>query len=170
MPDVLEKLPGRGIWVSADRDAIDRAIAKGLFARAARRAVLVPEALTDDIDAALIRRVVELLSMARKAGKAVAGYEKVKTMLARDEAVLLLQASDGSKRGKSKLRPPEGKDSLFGVLNASELGLAFGREHVIHAALAAGGLTEKLRKDVLRLSGVRKSVGGDAAGKVKNTR
>jgi predicted RNA-binding protein YlxR (DUF448 family) len=37
-PDILEKLPGRGIWVSAERDAIETmAVKKNLFARAARR-------------------------------------------------------------------------------------------------------------------------------------
>jgi hypothetical protein len=93
----------------------------------------------------------------------------VKDWLNKEQAVLLLQASDGSERGKSKLRPPRGKGSFFDVLSASELGLAFGREHVIHAALAAGGLTDKLREDAVRLSGVRENGGGDATGKVKKT-
>ena len=35
-PDLAEKLPGRGIWVSADRAALAKAAKKGLFARAAR--------------------------------------------------------------------------------------------------------------------------------------
>ena len=169
VPDVLGKLPGRGIWVSADRAAIATAVRKRLFARAAKTQVTVPETLADDIEASLARRVVDLISMARKAGKAVAGYEKVKSWLETEEAAILLQATDGSDRGKSKLRPPRGNGSFFEVLTASELGLAFGREHVIHAALAAGGLTERIREDALRLSGVRKKDGGRAAGKVKKT-
>jgi hypothetical protein len=168
VPDLLGKLPGRGIWVSADRTALETAVKKRLFARAARGAVTVPETLIDDIEAGLVRRVVDRLAMARKAGRAVAGYEKVKSWLLMEEAAILLQASDGSERGKSKLRPPGGKGSFFDVLKASELGLAFGREHVIHAALARGGLTEAFREDALRLSGVRDTGGGDTAtGKVK---
>ena len=169
VPDILGKLPGRGIWVSADRAAIAAAVKKRLFARAAKAPVKVPETLAQDIEAALVRRVVDLVSMARKAGKAVTGYEKVKAWLETDQAAILLQASDGSERGKSKLRPPRGKGTFFEVLSASELGLAFGREHVIHAALAAGGLTERIREDALRLSGVREKDGGRAAGKVKKT-
>ncbi|MBT8455071.1 MAG: RNA-binding protein [Alphaproteobacteria bacterium] len=168
VPDLLGKLPGRGTWVSADRTALETAVKKRLFARAARGAVTVPETLIDDIEAGLVRRVVDRLAMARKAGRAVAGYEKVKSWLLMEEAAILLQASDGSERGKSKLRPPGGKGSFFDVLKASELGLAFGREHVIHAALARGGLTEAFREDALRLSGVRDTGGGDTAtGKVK---
>ena len=39
VPDALEKLPGRGIWVSADRGAIEQAVKKRLFGRAARAQV-----------------------------------------------------------------------------------------------------------------------------------
>ncbi|NNF24250.1 MAG: RNA-binding protein [Rhodobacteraceae bacterium] len=169
VPDVLGKLPGRGIWVSADRDALETAVQKKLFARAAKQPVEVPQTLVADVETALTRRLIDVLSLARKAGRAVAGYEKVKDWLTRDQAVLLMQASDGSERGKSKLRAPGGRGTLFEVLTGSELGLAFGREHVIHAALAKGGLTDAVRDDALRLSGVRKIDGRVPAGKVKKT-
>ena len=53
VPDLLGKLPGRGIWVTANRAALDKAVAKNLFARAARQPVTVPEGLVDHIEAAL---------------------------------------------------------------------------------------------------------------------
>ena len=130
---------------------------------------VLPADLLADIDRALLRRVIDRLSLARKAGAAVAGFEKVKDWLGKDHAAILLQASDGSERGKTKLRPPGGRGSHFDILTGQELGLAFGREHVIHAALAAGALADKFRDDAVRLSGVRDSVGGTAAGKVKKT-
>lgn len=169
VPDILGKLPGRGIWVAAERAALETAVKKNLFSRAAKRQVTVPEGLVADVETGLARHAVELVSMARKAGHAVAGFEKVKDWLDKGEAVILLQASDGSERGKSKLRPPGGRGSFFGVFSASELGLAFGREHVIHAALAAGGLADRFRDDAVRLSGVREDGGGAATGKVKKT-
>ena len=167
--DHIGKLPGRGLWVTAERDVLVEVGEKNHFSRAARQSVTVPDDYLAVLEAGLAKRVVELLSLARKAGLAVAGFEKVKDWLAKDEARILLQASDGSERGKSKLRPPGGTGSFFGILTASELGLAFGREHVIHAALAAGGLTETFRDDAVRLSGVRENDGGLAAGKVKKT-
>ena len=169
VPDVLEKLPGRGIYVSAERDALETAVKKGLFARAARQTVEVPDGLVDDVEAALAKRLIDGISMARKAGKAVAGFEKVKDWLGREEARILFQAIDGSERGKSKLYPPGGRGSFFEVLTASELGLSFGRERVIHAALGFGGLTERIREDAIRLSGVRELDRGSATGKVKKT-
>lgn len=165
VPDLAGKLPGRGIWVAADRAALERVIATKLFARAARKPVSVPDNLLASVEAGLVRRLIDLISLARKAGKAVAGYEKVKGWLATGEAAVLVQALDGSTRGKTKLRAPEGKGTFIGVLTASELGLAFGREHVIHGALAAGGLTTRVVEEAARLSGVRKSDGGLATGK-----
>ena len=169
VPDILEKLPGRGIWVAAERPALEKAVTAGLFARAAKQRVDVSETLVADVEALLARRVIEGISMARKAGRAVAGFEKVKDWLGREDARILFQAIDGSERGKSKLYPPGGRGSFFEVLTASELGLSFGRERVIHAALGFGGLTERIREDAIRLSGVREVDGGSTTGKVKKT-
>ena len=162
VPDLAEKLPGRGMWVTADRAAIDRAAAKGLFYRAAKAPARAPEGLAEMVEAGLAQRVVELVSLARKAGRAVAGFEKVKDWLAAGRAKVLLQASDGSDRGKGKLWTPQG-GRWFGCLTASELGLSFGRGHVIHGALAPGGLTDRVIRDASRLNGLRGQGGSSAA-------
>lgn len=163
-PDLAEKLPGRGIWVTADRDMIARAVKKGLFSRAAKAQVTAADNLADMVEAGLARRVVDLISLTRKAGRAVAGFEKVKGWLADGKAKVLLQASDGSERGKGKLWTPEG-GRWFGCLTASELGLAFGRDSVIHGALGAGGLSNRVVEEAAKLSGLRKNDGGRSAGK-----
>lgn len=160
-PDLACKLPGRGMWVTADRSVLDKAIKKRAFARAARKPVVVPADLGDQVEAGLTQRVVGSLSLARKAGLAVAGFEKTKASLVSGQAVALIQASDGSERGKTKLRPPDGPGGLIEVLTAAELGLAFGRESVIHGALAAGGLTTRVVEEAARLQGMRSKHGGD---------
>lgn len=163
VPDLAEKLPGRGLWVSADRAVMEKA-AKSAFSRAAKAPVTVPPDLADLIEAALAKRVVELVSLARKSGRAVCGFEKVKGWLADGKAKVLLQASDGSDRGKGKLwTPPGGR--WFGNLTSSELGLAFGRDSVIHAALAAGGLAERVVEEAAKLAGFRQVDGADGTGK-----
>jgi len=169
VPDVLEKLPGRGIWVSADRSALEKAASKGLFARSAKQPVKVPDGLVEEVERQVLRHLLELIALARKSGRAVAGYEKVKTWLADGKARVLLQASDGSERGKGKLWTPEG-GRWFGMLTASELGLAFGRESVIHGALASGGLSNRVVEEASRLLGLREKDGGTSAGKGKTTK
>ncbi len=166
VPDVLEKLPGRGIWVTSDREVLQKAIDKRLFARGAKQPVQVPDGLVDMVEGQIARRVTDLIALARKSGRAVAGYEKVKSWLAEDRVRVLLQASDGSERGKGKLWTPEGA-RWFGCLTSNELGLAFGRESVIHGALAAGGLADLVVEEAQRLRGLRKTDGAKGTGKDK---
>ncbi|MDX8349353.1 RNA-binding protein [Cognatiyoonia sp. IB215446] len=170
VPDVLNKLPGRGMYVTADRAVLDQA-KKGQFARSAKQAVTVPDNLAELVEEQLARRVVDLIALARKAGLAVCGFEKVKGWLAGGEQVrVLVQASDGSERGKTKLWTPEGA-RYFGCLTSTELGLAFGRQTVIHGALATGGLSNRVVEEATKLRGLRESDGGDgASGKDKEAR
>ncbi|MBC6438558.1 MAG: RNA-binding protein [Rhodobacteraceae bacterium] len=166
VPDLLERLPGRGCWVNADKSALELAVKKRLFSRGAKRQVMVPGDLLTQVEQGLVSRVTDLIALCRKAGCAVAGFEKVKSWLAEGRAVVLLQAADGSVRGKSRLWPPEG-GRFFGCLTAAELGLAFGRQNVVHGALRSGGLTPRVVEEVARLQAVRNANGGYAVGKDK---
>ena len=159
VPDVLGKLPGRGVYVTASRSAIATAVKKKLFARGFKAQVSVREGMEDEIEGQVLRRLVELISLARKSGDAVAGYEKVKDWLAKEHARVLIQAIDGSGRGKSKLSTPH-RGKFIGCLTADELGMAFGRQTVIHAALASGGLGKRVVEEAQRLQGLREMVGG----------
>ncbi|MCI5095606.1 MAG: RNA-binding protein [Rhodobacteraceae bacterium] len=159
VPDINGKLPGRGVYVTAERDALEAAVKKKVFARGFKTQVTVPDGMVDEIERQVCQRLVNLISLARKSGDAVAGYEKVKDWLFKEQASVLIQASDGSGRGKSKLSTPYG-GRYIGCLSADELGMAFGRETVIHAALASGGLSKRVVEEAQRLQGVRKSVGG----------
>jgi len=156
-PDVSEKLPGRGIWVSADRFALEKAIDKNLFSRGAKAPAKIPDGLLDLVEQLLVNRVIELISLARRGGEVVSGFEVVKGALISERARILIQASDGSERQLGKLRSPEGKNVYFNCLNQAELGLAFGRDYAIHAALTGGGLTKKVRTEATRLAGIRKT-------------
>ena len=162
VPDLAGKLPGRGIYVTSARDPLEKAVAKRMFSRGAKRQVTVPEGLLETIEAGLLRRLQDAIAISRKAGRAVAGYEKVKAMLDRGEAQVLLQAVDGSERGKGKFSTPEG-GKWIGFLTADELGLAFGRERTIHAAVAAGTLARRIVEEAARLQGIGHGGGIPAA-------
>lgn len=157
MPDILGKLPGRGYYVTAERGFLESAVKSRIFSKGARAPVTVPSGLVSEIDRQLAKRVTDLIAMARKAGIAIAGYEKVRAALANETVNVLFQASDGSERGKGKLWTPEGA-RWFGVLTADELGLAFGRTRVIHGAVLAGGLTMRVVEEAAKLKGLRDTV------------
>lgn len=161
VPDIANKLPGRGAWVWANEKSLELAATRNQFARAFEKNARVPATLARDVEMLLALRVIELLSMARKAGIATAGFEKVAKALKSGEVALLLQASDGSQRQKSRIFSGMFHKERIGCLSASEIGIAFGRHRVVHAALAAGRLTRRIADDARRLAGFR--VGAERA-------
>jgi len=56
VPDVLGKLPGRGIYVSSTKSALELA-GRGQFARSAKQQVEVPDGLAQTVEQLLTRRV-----------------------------------------------------------------------------------------------------------------
>lgn len=161
VPDVDERLPGRGLWVTADRAVLQRAVDKRLFGRGAGRAVQADPGLPDLVERLLARRCVELLGLARRAGAAVAGLAKVRQALEAGRPGVLLEASDGAEDGRARLRALAGERPVVAVLTAAELAGAFGREHAVHGFVdsggPAGGLADRLRRDADRLAGFRSS-------------
>ncbi|HYM03313.1 MAG TPA: RNA-binding protein [Stellaceae bacterium] len=155
VPDVAGRLPGRGLWLSARRDIVAAAVAKRLFARAARQPVTVEDGLADRVEALLAQRCRDDIGLARRAGRAVMGFTKVHAALAAGKVGVLLAAGDGAADGRGKLRALAPKLPLVDRLTSAELGAAFGREHVVHAAVAPGRLARALLADAERLAGFR---------------
>ena len=159
VPDLARKLPGRGIWVGADRDSVTTAAKKGLFSRAAKTKLAAPPDLADQVEALLARRVLEGLGLARKAGSIISGFEKVVAALGTGKVAWLIEASDGADDGRRKVlsaaRRAANAPRLLGAFNSNELGLALGGENVIHTALLAGRGIDRWTLDVERLSGFR---------------
>jgi predicted RNA-binding protein YlxR (DUF448 family) len=159
VPDLARKLPGRGLWVAADRASVEAAAKKGHFARAAKAKLNAPADLADQVEALLRRRILDGLGLAKRAGDLISGFEKVASSLTAGKAAWLIEASDGAPDGRRKIlnvarkspKPP----LLCGLFDAEELGLALGAENVIHTAFLAGRGADRWTKDVQRLSGFR---------------
>ena len=143
-PDLKERLPGRGLWVTATREALDQAVAKHAFSKAAKQSVRAAPDLADRVTELARREVAELLGLARKSGQLVAGFEKVELALRAGKVRVLVAASDGADDGRGKLARLAGSGvEICAPLTAAELAQALGREHAVHAAIKAGGIAEK---------------------------
>jgi uncharacterized protein len=166
VPDVAAKLPGRGIWVSATRAAVSEAVEKKLFARAAKAPANASAGLADRTEKALLTRMLGDLGLARRSGALVLGFDNVLRALESPKPPkLLIDAADGAADGKRKLYNAAHargmKPELVTCLTSAELGLALGRENVIHAAVQPGGLAERLMFDAERLQGFRARSGSE---------
>jgi uncharacterized protein len=155
VPDLAGRLPGRGLWLTARRDIVAAAVTKRLFARAARRPVIVDDGLADRVEVLLAKRCLDHIGLARRAGRAVMGFVKVQAALAAGKVAVLVAAADGAADGRGKLKALAPGVPLVERLTSAELGAAFGREHVVHAALLAGRLADAFRADATRLGGFR---------------
>lgn len=159
VPDLARKLPGRGLWVAADRASVETAAKKGLFARAARTKLAPPAGLADQVEALLLKRILDGLGLARRAGDLISGFEKVQAAIAGGRAAWLIEAIDGAEDGRRKLiaagRRSKNPPRLLALYSSEEMGLALGLENVIHTAFLAGRAADRWTSDVLRLSGFR---------------
>lgn len=156
-PDLAERLPGRGVWLTADRALVETAVKKRLFSRGFRQPVETPADLAERLEALAAKRAVEALSLARKAGAAIAGFDKVRARLREGPVGALLAARDGAEDGRRKLAGLRAEAPLIEAFTADEMGFAFGRDSVIHAALEPGGAANRLLREARRLDGLRQS-------------
>ena len=158
-PDLARKLPGRGVWVAASREAVETAARKGLFARAAKAKLTAPPGLADQIEALLHSRLLAALGLARKAGELTFGFERVLAVLGQGKAAWLIEASDGAEDGRRKLaaaaRRAPSQPRVLATFSSSDLSLALGAPNVIHTAFLAGRGAERWTVDVERLAGFR---------------
>lgn len=146
VPDLKRNLPGRGCWVTADRQHVEKAAAKKLFARALRAGVQTPADLGEQVDRLLVKSALGALGLARKAGKVALGSAKVDNAVRSGAAALVLHAHEAADDGVRKITQARratvylgGPDTpAYKLFSESELGLALGSTNVIHAAVLAG--------------------------------
>ncbi len=164
-PDIRSKLPGRGVWVTANAAAVAEATRKQAFARSLKVKAQAAPSLPQDVDRLLEADCLQMLALANKAGLAVTGFGKVASALEKGEISVLIEAVDGGEDGRRKLAQcarrgealTEVTPKTVTIFTSSQLDLALGRTNVIHAGLAAGGPTEALLSRFTRLVRYRAS-------------
>ncbi|MBY0381830.1 MAG: RNA-binding protein [Xanthobacteraceae bacterium] len=153
VPDVRRKLPGRGLWVSLSRNAVNEAARRALFAKgfakSSKKTVTVPPDLAGLTETLLARSALEALAIAAKSGTVVSGFGKVEDAITGRQAVALLHAAEGSRDGIRKLDAKWAAGAgdspvspAIETFTGDELDLALGRSNVIHAALLSGPATK----------------------------
>ena len=151
VPDLKRRLPGRGVWVTAERAAIEEAVRRRLFNRALKSAdAKASPDLAEEIEAALRLDLRQALALANKAGAVITGFVKVEAAIADKSIVALIHALGAGADGRRKLagalrkRAGEAISTIPAVeeFSGDELDLALGRSNVIHAALVAGAGSE----------------------------
>lgn len=164
VPDLAERLPGRGYWLSARADMVEMAVRRGSFARAARRPVMVAPDLPARLCQGLEQRIVETLGLARRAGQVAFGFVRAQEWVRAGRAGVIVAARGASADERARLlagRPLP----VLEPLDAVGLGAAMGRDHVVHVAVAPGALADRLVVDARRLAGLLAPAGKTESGR-----
>lgn len=154
VPDLGERLPGRGIWLSADAGTLDKAVAKKLFARAAKAQVSVPEDLTGRVEGLLAKKCQDIIGLARRSDLLVYGYDRVLEVLERNAAGLVVIASDAG-GARHEVVYAAGNTPVVSGLQSREMGEAAGKGVVSFLTVQRGGLAVTLKRECERLTGLR---------------
>jgi len=145
--DLKRRLPGRGVWVTATRAAVDEAVKRKAFGRGLKREVRAAPDLGREVEWLLERAALDALGIVQKAGRVKTGFAKTEAALADDPIAAVLQASDGSADGarkiaaavmRRKMDENAGEIPIIVAFATAQLDLALGRSNVVHAALLAG--------------------------------
>jgi predicted RNA-binding protein YlxR (DUF448 family) len=163
VPDLKRKLPGRGCWVTADREHVDRAAGRKLFARAFKADVVVSPQLGAMVDGLLARSALGAIGLARKAGAVALGAAKVESTVRAGKALLVLHAAEASGDGVRKIAQARRAVvhaggpliAAYKLFSEVELGLALGGTNVIHAAVLAGEAGKAAQKRIVALDRYR---------------
>lgn len=159
LPDIAAKLPGRGIWLSAERDVVNTACARNLFAKGFRAAVSVDADMTRRVEDLVAKRCLELLGLARRAGDVTLGFERVCEALATGAAGVGLIAKDAAENSRRRLLRAAAETPVLSLFTSGELAQALGREHVVYVAVAEGRNAARLVVEAGRLAGFRQAAG-----------
>lgn len=162
VPDLKMRLPGRGVWVTADFELIQQAAQKGLFARGFKEKTQNCDNLAELVAKQLEKSCLSALSMTKKAGQIVTGFAKVEAAIAQNPIMGLIHAADAAEDGQKKLaqamRRVYGREYEIPVIrmfSADELSIALGLGNVVHAALLAGSASKSFVKQATILSRFR---------------
>jgi predicted RNA-binding protein YlxR (DUF448 family) len=166
VPDVRRKLPGRGMWLTGTRDALEEAIRRNVFARGFRRQVTVAADLTAVTERLLERSALDALAIAGKAGQVLTGASRVEAALREEEVVALIHAADAAGDGKRKLdaslrrntAEKSRETAIVETFSGGQLDLALNRPNVVHAALLAGPVSETFLARARRLERFRTGI------------
>jgi uncharacterized protein len=159
--DLKRKLPGRGLWITADRKTLKDAVSRNVFARGFKRDVRVTAELVEMTERLLLSGVLDALSITGKSGLVLTGFAKVEAAIAHEDIVGLIHASDAANDGVGKLagalrhRPDADRIATVRAFTTAQLDLALGRSNVVHAALLAGPANDTFLARLARLERFR---------------
>lgn len=135
LPDFNKKLPAKGIYVTNNRYILKKAIEKKIFNKVTRRNIKVGDDFIEIVDNLIKTKALNSINMAKKAGVLVAGFEKVKEEIKKNNVEFIIEASNAGKDGKEKIAFLAKTIEIFNLFSIDELDITLNKENTVHIAI-----------------------------------
>jgi predicted RNA-binding protein YlxR (DUF448 family) len=151
IPDFKNRLGGKGVWVEAKKSILAKAIEKNSFAKALKTKIKVDKTLLEMVEKAYLKKGLDYISFAKKAGVLITGFEKVKEIIIKDKILFLIEAKDSDGDGKSKMLKIASKLPIFELYKTEELDKALNKINTVHIAIRKSEMGNSVYKELNKI-------------------
>ena len=152
VPDLHKKLPGKGVYVSSSYRHLKYAIEKNLFAKALKQNVKVTNELLPMVENILHKNALKAISLARKSGDAVIGFDNVLEFIMLNKVDFVLEASDAGNDGHKKLQHKAEDLLIYRLFSVEELDKALDKVNTVYLAFLKGRMAGMVKHNFEKLS------------------
>lgn len=146
--DIRQDLPTKKeCWLLPRRSIVERACSESVFTAILDDDIICSPDIAEQVERLFLRRLFETLSLLRRSGALIGGFEKVRIGLAKPHAAALVQACDASPDGREKLARLAAHYAIpviDHIFSRDMLATITGQENQVHLLAMQGGLAERL--------------------------
>ena len=152
VPDLYKKLSGKGVYVSSSYKHLKFAIEKNLFAKVLKQNVKISEELLQIVENVLHKNALNAISLAKKSGDVLIGFDKVTEAISQGNVRFILEAIDAGNDGHKKLQHKAENLFVYRLFSVEELDEALDKVNTVYLAFLKGRMSDMVEHNFEKLS------------------
>ena len=141
LPDFNKKLPAKGMYVTANKLSLQKALQKKLFHKVSKHNLKIAEDFMNTVENLIKHQTMESLNLARKSGALITGFEKVKEAIKKGNVAFIIEAKDAALDGKEKVVLFAKNIEIFNLFSIDELDKALNKVNTVHIAILRSNIS-----------------------------
>jgi len=153
IPDLCEKLPGKSVWLPADKafivDILKKEDLKTYFGVSK---IFLPD-LVSIIELVLRKKIMSSISMTKKSGVLAIGLDAIKTQLIQNRHCLIIVAMGAKSLGNKSFFASENVSIFESLLEQKDLEKSTGKFNVKYVGVFSKNFKKTIQVDLNKLKG-----------------
>ena len=151
IPDFNKKFSGKGVYISNSKSLMEKAFKTIRIGKLLHCNVNPYPDLADLVEKILAAKGLEALNLARKSGKLVLGFEKVKDCILKNKVAFVVEAFDAGNDGKEKINALcKDNTEKFELYDSATLDRAFNHDTTIYLAVLKSEISAMVYENLKR--------------------